>query len=625
MYLFDDKNILFVFDLFNFYLSNIENNLNEILLFFIVIFFIFMFKDLIKYSKIYKIFNKENFIFLLFLFQLSNIYIIISNKNNFLQFEIFLMIQILLFIQILKKYLFKFNFLKVILILINFYLIISIVFYYNNNEKNIKNYFFIYSLFINICFIFNNFNFKKQIKKKKNIILLILLNINILFSFYYYYYNFLIEILFKKTNKKIQKISLLLNYFLLFIFLCNLIIIFFHMKNNNNNNKNYLNKKIKINFSTKKITKLKYNLKRKLINHKLNINYLKTIKFKEKNIENLIKENNKLSKENKILKNKLNSFINENNKNYFNINDLNKQIKKLKTTISNNENDINYLYDELDNKDLEIKEYLKEKNNLLYEINEKENSIKILNEKINENNIKLTPEKYEIVKVVNYLNKFTFYLFKYKHKGAININDFKWKFKENENDFNNFKIPKDNSFNYQKEIDILNNKLTKKEDEYNKLNLNFAKLFNQKNIENKNLKFKINNISKYNFYNNNNIITNNINNNNNNSKNNSKKNIIDVSNIENFSDESNFVDNSEIDELINYNNNNNNNNKINNNNLSKIKEIVDNFIIQYGNNLFKLNLKLHFANLFKLLNLNEEEIYKILGKYRTKNINISIK
>ncbi len=129
MYLIDDKNILFVFDLFNFYLSNIENNLNKISLVFIVIFFIFMFKDLIKYSKIYKIFNKENFVFLLFLFQLSNIYIIISNKNIFLQFEIFLMIQILLFIQILKKYLFKFNFLKGILILINFYLIISIVFF----------------------------------------------------------------------------------------------------------------------------------------------------------------------------------------------------------------------------------------------------------------------------------------------------------------------------------------------------------------------------------------------------------------------------------------------------------------------------------------------------------------
>ena len=621
MYLIEDKNINFVFDLFNFYSSNIEKNLNEISLVFIIIFFIFIFKDLVKYTK--KFFNKEKFIFLLFLFQqISNVYILISNENKF---QIILNIQLLLFIQILKKYLFKFEFLKEILIFVNFFL--TIVFYYNNNNKNIKNYCFIYSIFINFCFIFNlcyfRFNIQKQIKKKKNIILLILLNINILFYFYYYYYNFLIEILFKKTNQKIQNFSLLFNYFLLFIYLCNLIINFFHMKNNNNNNNNKnLNKKIKINFSTKKIKKLKYNLKRKLINHKLNINYLKTIKYKEKNIENLIKENNKLSKENKILKNKLNSFINENNKNYFNINDLNRQIKKLKTTISNNENDINYLYDELDNKDLEIKEYLKEKNNLLFEINEKENSIKILNEKINENNKNITPEKYEIVKVVNYLNKFTFYLFKYKHKGSININDFKWKFKENENDFNNFKIPKDNSFNYQKEIDNLNNKLLKKEDEYNKLNLNFAKLFNQKNIENKNLKFKINNISKYNFYNNNNIITNNINNNNN-SKNNSKKNIIDVSNIETFSDESNFVDNSEVDELINYNNN--NNNKINNNNLSKIKEIVDNFIIQYGNNLFKLNLKLHFANLFKLLNLNEEEIYKILGKYRTKNINISIK
>ena len=340
------------------------------------------------------------------------------------------------------------------------------------------------------------------------------------------------------------------------------------------------------------------------MNHKLNINFLKTIKYKEKNIKTLIKENDKITKENKTTKKKFSSLLNENEKNLNNINDLNKQIKKLKTTISNNENDINYLYDELDNKDIEIKNYLKEKNDLLNKINEQENSIKILNEKTFEKNAKISPEKYEIVKVVNY-SKFTFYLFKYKHKGTININDFKWKFKEDENDFNNFKIPKDNSFNYQKEIDNLNNKLLKKEDEYNKLNLNFVKLFNQKNSENKNLKFKINNISKFNFNNNN-----------------SKKNINDVSNIENVSDESNFVDNSEIDELINYNNN---SNKINNNTLSKIKEIVDNFIIQYGNNFFKSNIKLHFANLFKLLNLNEEEIYKILGKYRPKNINILIK
>ena len=39
MYLIEDKNINFVFDLFNFYSSNIEKNLNEISLVFIIIFF----------------------------------------------------------------------------------------------------------------------------------------------------------------------------------------------------------------------------------------------------------------------------------------------------------------------------------------------------------------------------------------------------------------------------------------------------------------------------------------------------------------------------------------------------------------------------------------------------------
>ena len=102
----------------------------------------------------------------------------------------------------------------------------------------------------------------------------------------------------------------------------------------------------------------------------------------------------------------------------------------------------------------------------------------------------ITPEKYELIKYVQY-RKLKWVLFRNKIQYKEDYLHFIWSPIRNEKDFEDFGnfYQMNNSSDLQQQIEELKDyqaelieQLAKKESDYNKLNLNFAKLFNKKKL-----------------------------------------------------------------------------------------------------------------------------------------------
>ncbi len=229
-----------------------------------------------------------------------------------------------------------------------------------------------------------------------------------------------------------------------------------------------------------------------------------------------------------------------------------------------------------------------------------------------------------MIKCVHYNKKFKWILFKYKNSIDLNNNvnldyeDFIWKPLTKRREFENFgPVPTCNSYELQKQIDNLQScqtelidKLSKKENDYNRLNLNFAKLFNRKKSgennqdrlletidklkkENKTLQTTVQTIK------------------------NSENNVIGISFIEDDLNNSQFIDDYNFDEILNnldsaslftYSGK-NNGIKI----TSQLKNTVESI---FGQINVTQNFKMTLASLFKQIGFSDEDIYQLLGKNR---------
>ena len=229
-----------------------------------------------------------------------------------------------------------------------------------------------------------------------------------------------------------------------------------------------------------------------------------------------------------------------------------------------------------------------------------------------------------MIKCVHYNKKFKWILFKYKNSIDLNNNidldyeDFIWKPLTKRREFENFgPVPTCNSYELQKQIDNLQScqtelidKLSKKENDYNRLNLNFAKLFNRKKSgennqdrlletidklkkENKTLQTTVQTIK------------------------NSENNVIGISFIEDDLNNSQFIDDYNFDEILNNLDNaslftysgKNNGIKI----TSQLKNTVESI---FGQINVTQNFKMTLASLFKQIGFSDEDIYQLLGKNR---------
>ena len=237
--------------------------------------------------------------------------------------------------------------------------------------------------------------------------------------------------------------------------------------------------------------------------------------------------------------------------------------------------------------------------------------------KNDDKDIEITPEEYEIIKVYQYGKKLKWYLFKYKGENEENYENFIWKSIKNRKDYNLFNdLPKNSSFELQKEIEQLeienkelNDKLQKKEGDYNRLSVNFAKLFNRKKNDDRDpdkLIETIEQLKKENKSLNKKII-----------KFKEEENIIGISFIEDDLDGPQFIDELNFDELI--------------DNLSdagifsyigdkkefnfkkKLKTSIDGLMAQIN---VTQNIKLTLASILRQLSLTDDEIYELIGKYR---------
>jgi hypothetical protein len=414
-------------------------------------------------------------------------------------------------------------------------------------------------------------------------------------------------------------------------------------------------------------------------NYKLKIENIINIEFININEISSDDKNaiNKLKKkiENYSFENKL--LIEEKDKNYKEIEDLKLNIEELKNQLKNNPSSLNYIktnskislssfnkkednieenekllsqYENENNIENEEKTLSKQENNIS-DINEQSNSQiqkkksiskfsskfkskSITESEINNNNIQeeeninknnnnnnniISIETHELIKVFQYNKKIKWYLFKIKtnNNKEENYEDFIWKEQKTRKDFCDFDNPKNDSMELQKQIENLEekkkeleNKLIKKESDYNRLSVNYAKLFNRKkNIEMNpdKLKNEIDILKKENKNLKNELL-----------KYKEEKNIFGISFIEDDLESSQFIDELNFDEII------DNMSKYgiftygirkrnDFNSKERLKKTVDSLISQIN---FNQNVKLCLGSILKQLNVSEDEIYDLIGKYR---------
>ena len=245
----------------------------------------------------------------------------------------------------------------------------------------------------------------------------------------------------------------------------------------------------------------------------------------------------------------------------------------------------------------------------------------------------ITPEKYELIKCAQF-KKFKWILFKKKlndnnnnNNNSTNINnieekdnikDYIWIYVDNEKKFEEFgQIQVNNSYDLLQQIEELKDyqatllrKLSKKENEYNLLNLNFAKLINRKKTgdinqdrlletidklrrENKTLQTTMKNMKQ-------------------------GDNFIGISFIEeDLNSNSQFIDDYNFDDIIEDFNNaglftygNSNGNKLTNSLIMSVDSLL-------GQINLTPNVKLTLGSIFKQLGLTDEDIYQLIGKFRS--------
>ena len=336
----------------------------------------------------------------------------------------------------------------------------------------------------------------------------------------------------------------------------------------------------------------------------------------EIDIKNEKEINKKLTNQIKELELEINENTEKNNES---INSrYTKKIKRLNTKIEEYENKLN-----------EAEEQLKNTNSELSKLKKKD--LQNSNNSLNKNEeIELNPENYEMVKCVHYNKKLKWILFKLKIEDELNMNinnnnnnnldyeDFIWKPLTTRREFEEFgAIPNCNSYELQKQIDNLQScqtelidKLSKKENDYNRLNLNFAKLFNRKKSgennqdrlletidklkkENKNLQTTVQNIK------------------------NSENNFMGLSFIEDDLNNSQFIDDYNFEEVLNnldtasiftYTGK-NTGNKI----TPQLKSTIESLFAQI---ILTQNVKLTMASIFKQIGFTDEDIYQLIGKNR---------
>ena len=316
-----------------------------------------------------------------------------------------------------------------------------------------------------------------------------------------------------------------------------------------------------------------------------------------------------------------------NQKNKRTIARLSRKIEDYEKNIIEKENKINELEEE-------IKKLNKEQNNLNHSnslskyskiktvprLSQREREKlkeKEINKINNNNEIEITPEDYDIIKVYKYGKKLKWYLFKLKEENDENYDNFIWKPIKNRRDYNLFTdIPKNDSFELQKQINNLElenkdltDKLQKKEGDYNRLSVNFAKLFNRKKNDERDPDKLIETIDQLKKENKN--LNNQIN------KFKEEENVIGISFIEDDLESPQFIDELNFDELI---------DNLSDNGIftyigdkkeynfkKKLKTSIDGLMAQININQ---NIKLTLASILKLLNLSDDEIYELIGKYR---------
>ena len=253
---------------------------------------------------------------------------------------------------------------------------------------------------------------------------------------------------------------------------------------------------------------------------------------------------------------------------------------------------------------------------------------------LDENVDYITPEKYELIKCVQY-KKYKWILFKNKNinennnnnninnnnnniDDKDNIKDYIWIYIDNEKKFDEFgQIQFNNSNDLLQQIEELKDyqatlltKLSKKEKEYNSLNLNFAKLINRKKTGDINQDRLIETIEKLRRENKTLQTT----------MKNMKQgdNFIGISFIEeDVNNNSQFIDDYNFDDIIDDLNNigiftygNNNGNKLTNNLINSVDSLL-------GQIDLTQNVKLTLASIFKQLGLSDEDIYQLIGKFRS--------
>ena len=230
----------------------------------------------------------------------------------------------------------------------------------------------------------------------------------------------------------------------------------------------------------------------------------------------------------------------------------------------------------------------------------------------------ITPEKYELIKYVQY-RKLKWVLFRNKIQYKEDYLHFIWSPIRNEKDFEDFGnfYQMNNSSDLQQQIEELKDyqaelieQLAKKESDYNKLNLNFAKLFNKKKTGDFNQDKLIETIDKL-------------------TRENKKlhttlksmkqgDNFFGISFIEDDLNGSQFIDDCGLEEIL--------DNLVKNDNFSNGKNIKKTYIITnqlknsvdslLGLNNLNQNAKFILASIFKQLSLNDEDIHYLLGKSR---------
>ena len=419
-------------------------------------------------------------------------------------------------------------------------------------------------------------------------------------------------------------------------------------------------------------------MRKKIENKKLiieNVNDLEFLNLIEINLNNKYNNNiNELKKkiENYSFENKL--LIEEKDKNYKEIEDLKLNIEELKNQLKNNPSSLNYMktnskislssfnkkednieenekllsqYENENNIENEEKTLSKQENNIS-DINEQSNSqiqkkksiskfsskfksksiteydfnnnINIQDDDNNNNNNNIiSPETHELIKIFQYNRKIRWYLFKIKNSNKEEtFEDFIWKEQRSRKTFSDFtSIPKNDSIELQRQIENLEekkkeleNKLLKKESDYNRLSVNYAKLFNRKKNEERNpdkLKNDIEQLKKENKH-----LQNLLN------KYKQEENIFGISFIQDDLEGNQFIDDLNFEEIIEsmskygiytY----GVSRKDDYNTKERLKKTVQNLISQIH---FTKNVKVCLGSIFKLLRVNDDDIYELIGKYR---------